>query len=490
MTDPLSDELTQQQPCKEGTLIDTSLPFDEFDGDRANDKSRLILWLTSHPKGVPVVRSVKALMPQGNEPKPIAERDYSNTDYQFARRFLERTKYATLNRDTDILRACPTPSAFHLTRRKQISNSGRGNFAKDRARGYIDNIRCLRDVKDAEFLVDNFRTYLGSIEDKRLMLEDEVLGDRITLPYATRFTSSHRKNEQWAKYHTAWEKATSRYERGILVTLTTDPKRYDSLLDMTDGLMDAWGNLLEALNNRVDGDGRLDYIRALEFSGSKKSNWPGLPHLHVVVFGTGYLEHSWLSNYWDKNAEHGEIVHVDPMTDRGSGDWTASMEDRAHDAKAYLGKYLSEALDAAEDLTSGDLANASEDWFSPADFADSPDWKLALYWATGRQMWDSSHSLKPQTKPDRLEDVDGLGETKLERLEDHGIRTLSDVRLTSEEDIADIDGISTDFASDLKDLVGQPSRFDIRNYEFVGASSPSDMPASWDTAHHMGIAPG
>jgi ERCC4-type nuclease len=107
----------------------------------------------------------------------------------------------------------------------------------------------------------------------------------------------------------------------------------------------------------------------------------------------------------------------------------------------------------------------------------------------GRQFWSSSHNLKDDyPDPDRLEAIPGLGETKLARLNDAGIHTLSDVRLVDEEELVAVDGISADFAERMKEIVGDPSNFDLYSFDFVGAASWSEMPANWsDDAQHYGV---
>jgi len=77
-----------------------------------------------------------------------------------------------------------------------------------------------------------------------------------------------------------------------------------------------------------------------------------------------------------------------------------------------------------------------EDQHYPVE--DCAIWKMALYWATGRQFWDSSHGLK-EPNPDRLEDVSGLGTAKIDALAGAGIRTLADVRLATRDDLEAIE---------------------------------------------------
>jgi len=484
----LVEGLTGSDPCQDVGGEPPFEPFDCFaDDDRGDDKSRLIKWLTYHPESVPVARSVKAVMPSTAEDR-IAERDYSNTDYQFARRFFDRTEYAELDDDGDVLSASPTPAAFHLTRESEIPSEHASSYAKDRADALTRGIWSLNDVKDARLLAKDFATYLESIDQRRLMLEEPDHDVQLTMPYHTRFNNDHRKNEQWARYNQAWEAADEKYDRGVMLTLTTDPKRYDSIAAMVDGLMEAWQDLHETLNQRYLEDQRLDFIRALEFGGSEKSNHIGLPHLHVCVFGVPYVDHGWLSNYWADR--QGEIVHIHGMNKRGADSWI--MQSGAHEGKSaagYLGKYLSKTFESIGD-DPDELFAELDSWEEGGDWASSELWKLALYWATGRQFWSSSHDLKDgHPDPDCLEEMPGLGQTKLDRLAEAGIRTLSDVRLADQEEIAVIDGISEDFAKKMKEIVGEPSEFDLYSFDFVGAASWDEMPATWSggSTKHFGI---
>jgi hypothetical protein len=100
---------------------------------------------------------------------------------------------------------------------------------------------------------------------------------------------------------------------------------------------------------------------------------------------------------------------------------------------------------------------------------------MALYWATGRQFWDSSHGLK-EPNPDRLEDVSGVGPAKLDALADAGIRTLADVRLATREDLEAIDGLGMALIERLLALAGDPSDFDLGRWAFKGAAKYGSIP--------------
>ncbi|ACO54896.1 ORF1 [Halorubrum pleomorphic virus 1] len=487
-TNGIADVYADENPCEIAGEDNPPQPYSCFDGeDRAHDKTRIIKWLCYHPKGVPLARTVKALFPDDSE-KRISERSYTSTDYNFVSRFLERTGYAVLDSEAGLIEASPTSRAFHLTLESKIPSEHTTNYAKDRAEACAYGMWSLNDVENARLLAKDFTTYLESIHDRRLMLENVDNPDmKLTMPYHTRFNDDRRKAEQWARYNSAWEAADDKYSSGVMVTLTTDPKRYDSIGEMLDGLMDAWQNLHETLNQRYLEGTRLDFIRALEFGGSEKSNHIGLPHLHVCVFGVPYIDHRWLKHYW--SSKHAEIVHIHGMNKRGNDSWIMTSGTHAGKSVAgYLGKYLSKTFERIAD-DPDELREHYQSWSEGGDWANSELWKLALYWATGRQFWASSHDLKDDSRNfDTLQEVPGLGETKLDRLEAHGIQTLSDVRLASVDEIASIDGISESFAEKLKDLVGEPSEFDVFRFEFRGAARYEEMPASWSHARHLGVS--
>lgn len=484
----LTDVYADSDPCEFAGEDNPPQPYRAFaDEDRARDKTRIIKWLCYHPKGVPVVRTVKALFPDDTE-KRIADRSYDSADYQFVSRFLKRTQYAALDSEGALKMASPRSGAFHLTLESKIPSGERAGYAKDRAEACTYGFWSLNDVNDARLLAKDFTDYLDSIDEKRLMLENRENSDmKLTMPYHTRFNDDRRKAEQWARYNQAWEAADNLYGRGVMITLTTDPKRYDSIGAMLDGLMDAWQDLHETLNQRYLEDQRLDFIRALEFGGSEKSTHIGLPHLHVCVFGVPYVDHAWLKNYWSDR--HGEIVHIHGMNKRGDDSWIMTSGSHAGASVAgYLGKYLSKTFERIAD-DPDELRDHYQSWSEGGDWASSELWKLALYWATGRQFWSCSHDLKDSSRNfETLQEVPGLGEKKLKRLADAGIKTLSDVRLAETDEIGAIEGISDSFAEKLVDLVGEPSEFDCFRFEFKGACGYAEMPASWSHARHLGVS--
>jgi len=84
-----------------------------------------------------------------------------------------------------------------------------------------------------------------------------------------------------------------------------------------------------------------------------------------------------------------------------------------------------------------------------------------------------------ESHKERLEEV----ENRLGRLESE-----LENRLADQEEIAAIEGISESFAERMKDIVGQPSEFDLYSFDFVGAASWDEMPSAWSgSAKHFGV---
>jgi hypothetical protein len=470
-------------------------------------KTRAYRYILNHPSGVPLSRLCKALFPKetpSEEDKPISERTYHDLHYHRIRRWLESSEYFHVSRSQSLISVQPRLDAFHLANGKQISNhsdeapetSGAENATanisqlgldhKEFARSFLRKLDSISTANQARAVAKPYLKYLESIDEKQLIMEDSMAPEEnyLLMPYHTRFNNDARAADQWRRYHNAWERAADGYELGLHLTLTTDPKNYDSILGMTDGIFTAWSDLLEALNGRSSRDERLDFIRALEFTKD------GKPHLHVVVFGLGYLDHGWLSNYWGSVAGddgHAENVWVERLTKRGDEfvhHSTAEDDAETVSAKAYLGEYLSKTFDeigrsvTQQFDTVDDLDGAvvgKENGTPVHDFERCSIWKMALYWATGRQFWDSSHGLKEST-PDTLQEVSGLGAQKLDQLANHGINTLADVRLATPEELAAIEGIGPSTVERLIDAAGKPSDYDLGRWEFRGAAAYQNIP--------------
>jgi len=120
-------------------------------------------------------------------------------------------------------------------------------------------------------------------------------------------------------------------ERAVLMTLTTDPKRFCSLKAAYRGLMKNKARLMDLLDKRLKA--RHQYVSVIEFTKT------GLPHLHIVVLGVTYLlPQSELSEIWKA---YGQGENVD-LRQCGKGFRSLSI---FH----YVMKYVTKSWDLRDD---------------------------------------------------------------------------------------------------------------------------------------------
>jgi len=139
---------------------------------------------------------------------------------------------------------------------------------------------------------------------------------------------------------------------GSCVTLTTDPSRFDSLLDATESLIDDVSRFKSWLATDSRLGSRPPSVVVPEFTES------GLPHVHVLLFGVSWVvPHAVLSAYWSGSRDRGEVVWFDRLESRGEGGcwrWAGEGPDDAdgRSPRAYLAKVLA---------TFNDFASATPD---------------------------------------------------------------------------------------------------------------------------------
>jgi hypothetical protein len=87
-----------------------------------------------------------------------------------------------------------------------------------------------------------------------------------------------------------------------VLTLTTDPARFDSLAAATETLMDDVNRLKAWVANRFADGSRPPSVVVPEFTEK------GFPHVHVALFGEGFVPHAVLSNYWGGRRDHSFVM--------------------------------------------------------------------------------------------------------------------------------------------------------------------------------------
>jgi hypothetical protein len=258
-------------------------------------------------------------------------------------------------------------------------------------------------------------TELASVADTWNVFE-RVRGsgpEYLCLPYRNRFNSPSRASDLRASWRRAWRRARRQYDDAVVVTLTTDPKRHDSIADATDSLIENKNRLSSWLAyDPESGPSRPGFrpsnLYVLEFTDS------GIPHLHVVYFGVRWLTPQWnIADYWDDRGQ-GRVVDVRRLSKRG-GEFVMPTDalpddpdaDGKRTARSYLGKSLRSLSTVAgmapEDVGEAASARRSRD---PRD-TDDALWKVALYWALERRFFGGSPELT-NDDPDGDDDADSL----------------------------------------------------------------------------------
>lgn len=291
--------------------------------------------------------------------------DGSDDDYQFCNRFLNDCEEAGLVRlerlDGDDTRgrwAFPTLRLLDLISEGITETAGQSDdlvYDRDFARSMLKSTRSrLLELSDSQkqHLANSLRRYIQRTRDYKLAF-DVHMADRngyecrrMTKPFKTRFSDSGRSKKNIAMLQDSLEWGYDHADSAVFATLTTDPKKHDSLWDAISAINENFHALNQYLktdpstkdDTRLEAtpswDGpngswsgrprqKLEYVKVLEFTSK------GYPHLHVLYFdpprrqkdGCPWLvDKEELSHYWNKDTDartgQGAVVDLYPLTFR------------------------------------------------------------------------------------------------------------------------------------------------------------------------------
>ena len=369
---------------------------------RADAKTDLFRFVAGTPDGANLPYIVRTVF----DPDAVA----GGADYQIARRFFdEHPDLFKTARLGGYLWVHPTPAALTLFRRMHAAKptdgdgsgchtgDGRDEWAKDRARAFLSKHLTVGSDTTRADLHGELATELDAVDGLYSVFERvrDVL-EYLCVPYSTRFNTPSRVADTRDTFDRAWRRATERFDRAVSVTLTTDPRRHDSIAGATASIFEAKNRLVSYLAVDADsGPPRPGYrppnLTVLEYTDD------GKPHLHVVMFGLRFVTtKAALSWYWDERCDHGEVVWFDGLVNRdGRWRWAgAGPDDAGGDApRAYLSKSL-RSLSMVAGMSPDDVDDAAAARRS-GDPVDAPDdlWKTAIYWALERRLFTGSPSL-------------------------------------------------------------------------------------------------
>jgi len=293
-----------------------------------------------------------------------------------------------------------------------VSGNRAGKYAKERTQSYLSNYLMVESDSVKESLLKQFATDKAGTED-RWQIFRRIRGSGQPyrrIPYLTRFNNAGRAGDIQETFETALQTAGNRYNRAVVLTLTTNPKQHDGLDDALENLSDNKARLMQWLSTDYQLGHRPENLTALEFTQS------GLPHVHVVLFGiAGGLSQGQVSAKW-RDYGQGSVVDVrQAKTPHDGTQW------RLHDDDAgtvTLEQYLGKAIRGLQSVANSDAESLRQRIAN----GDVSMWRQALYWATERQYVTCSPSLREsdvQEGPPAIKKWEFVGVARAEDIPAH-----------------------------------------------------------------------
>jgi hypothetical protein len=414
---------------------------------RAEDKTRIWRFVCHHPEGVNLPYLAAHVFGRGT--------DMGGADGRLLHRLVEgHPDYFNIVAREPRVVVEPTSASlrrFSLSANKQDAKHGDGagigvDVPKSNAEGMVRRWQTVEtDGKRGELL--------GALAAKREATEDvfsafeRVRGsgpEHVLVPYRTQFNAPGRVADQRERFEGVWREAAGEHEEAVMVTLTTDPWRHESIEAAVESITEGLNRLKSYLGSDRTQHGlghRPPSLVVREWSEES-----GLIHLHVVFFGVSWvMPHGALKAYWSDNCGHGANVWFDQLSTDGSGAWRWKHPRRAHrkrgdvgrrSPREYLGKVLTDLRELAsasvEEVheAAGLLRRAGREDAEETPGADvegergvaatdaeegheaalsrAREWsRLALYWATDTRIFTVSPVLKPEGEEDAPTGPDG-----------------------------------------------------------------------------------
>lgn len=400
-TDTATESNSAFVPCKN----DSTTPGNQYDWSThqyATEKTELLKYVVERGSKTQIINAARTVF--GRE---IAS---DGSDAMIARRFFENHPELFQTEKIDGLQWVePRPAAFNLISsrhpakpqdgdgERDVTQSKQSQSPKEVAKDVLADRNTVESDDVRALLLHSMATRREQTEDSVIILEHQFDDDRyMAIPQETRFNSSRRINSE--KYQTAWETAAKKYNKGVVVTLTTNPNQQSSMLSSIESLYKDIQRLRAWLSNDPkNGPPRLGRrvptLVVPEFTDS------GLAHVHIVFFDTVWVAHGdELSRYWSENRNRGQVVDFERIESL-DGEWLWADSENRKRPREYLGKTLSDLYQLAQTRPQDirDVAEAQKTGTATLDPDVDDWWKLALYWATELRVFTASPSLTPDT---------------------------------------------------------------------------------------------
>jgi hypothetical protein len=345
--------------------------------------------------------------------KWVYDSDYSDTQYQRIRRFVNQEDFFRVETSGGFCQIEPTVEAFGLSLESTVSVSQKQqtatgldsddlednisdtdtteSYPKDRVESLLNKRLRLNAEDHADYRPEINRelaTYRSNIKGTWSYFGHDFRNLNLAIPNTTRFTDSHDAAKSQNNFREALDNAKKDFDHGVVVTLTIDPKRFETHSEATKSIQKAKRKLLSRLPYQV---GRsLTQATIKDFQTNT-----GLLHYHIPLFGirevsesqneTGEptISKSQIREYWSEDYDIGSQISIQPTRKQRNGEWLLHRDDKKVSLSYYLGKRIRELQDLSE-LDGGSL---------PLKY-----WRHALFWTYGIQYVSCSNSLKNDTE--------------------------------------------------------------------------------------------
>ncbi len=348
------------------------------------------------PEGVPLSKVVRDVIDE--------DTDAGDAEYQLARRFFKRqSEFFKIDDRGDLTWITPRLRVYtELNLRQQYAKrktsvrdvdslptvkTGKKTgkrYAKGKVRQYLSHYLTVESDAVRGSLLRQLVTDIETTSD-RWQIFERIRGagnDYLCLPHRTRHNDAGRARQIRDGFRDALDAAGDGHNDAVMLTLTTGPKRHDGLHDALDSLTENKGRLMQWLSTDYQLGHRPENLTVLEFTRT------GIPHVHVVLFGIDWaFSQEQLAAKW---LDYGQGVVVDIRTATCRGDsqrWLLHDDDSG---KVALRQYLGKSIRELQEIANSDPSELRD----RVDAGTVTEWRQVLYWATGRQYYTCSPSLR------------------------------------------------------------------------------------------------
>jgi len=344
--------------------------------------------------------------------KWVYDSDYSDTQYQRIRRFVNQEDFFRVETSGGFCQIEPTVKAFGLSLESDVSVTEKRNteaesesdnsednisdtdtteaYPKDRVESLLNKRLRLNAEDHADYRPEINRelaTYRNNIKGTWSYFGHDFRNLNLGIPNTTRFTDSYDSAKSQRQFREALDNADEDFDSGVVVTLTIDPKGFETHSEATESIRKAKKNLLQTLDYQLG-----EYPTQITIPDFQTKT--GLLHYHIALFGVTNvsesqnqvgqptISESQIREYWSDTYDIGTQISIQQILTR-NGDWLLHRDDKTVSLSYYLGKRIRELQDLAG-LDGGSM---------PLKY-----WRHALFWVYDLRYVTCSNSLKDDTE--------------------------------------------------------------------------------------------